>query len=65
MKFVKLLLPVITLAISAFSVQAQHVSDPSLVAKGAKAYSENCGRCHNARPAEEFSKKGGQWLFRI
>jgi len=57
MKLVKLLLPVMTLAISAFSVQAQHVSDPSLVAKGAKAYSENCGRCHNARPAEEYSKK--------
>jgi mono/diheme cytochrome c family protein len=57
MKLVKLLLPVITLALSAFSVQAQHVSDPSLVAKGAKVYSENCGRCHNARPAEEYSKK--------
>jgi len=57
MKLVKLLLPLITLTLSAFSVQAQHVSDPSLVAKGAKIYSENCGRCHNARPAEEYSKK--------
>ena len=57
MKIVKLLLPVIALTLSAFSVQAQHVSDPSLVAKGAKIYSENCGRCHNARPAEEYSKK--------
>lgn len=57
MKLVKLLLPLITLTLSAFSVQAQHVSDPSLVAKGAKIYSENCGRCHNARPAEEYTKK--------
>lgn len=57
MKIVKLLLPVIALTLSAFSVQAQHVSDLSLVAKGAKVYSENCGRCHNARPAEEYSKK--------
>lgn len=57
MKLVKLLLPVITLTFSAFFVQAQHVSEPSLVAKGAKVYSENCARCHNARPAEEYSKK--------
>lgn len=57
MKLVKLLLPLITLTLSAFSVQAEHISDPSLVAKGAKIYSENCGRCHNARPAEEYTKK--------
>lgn len=57
MKLVKLLLPLITFTIGVFSVQAQHVSDSSLVAKGAKAYSENCGRCHNPRPAEEYSKK--------
>jgi mono/diheme cytochrome c family protein len=57
MKLVKLIVPVIALTISAFSVNAQHVSDLSLVAKGAKVYSENCGRCHNARPAEEYSKK--------
>jgi mono/diheme cytochrome c family protein len=57
MKLVKLLLPLITLTLSAFSVQAQHASDPSLVAKGAKAYSENCARCHNARPAEEYTKR--------
>ena len=57
MKLVKLLLPLITLTISAFSVQAQHLSDTSLVAKGAKVYGENCARCHNARPAEEYSKK--------
>lgn len=57
MKFIQLLLPVVVLTISAFSVQAKHVSDSSLVAKGAKVYSENCARCHNARPAEEYSKK--------
>mgnify|MGYP005990714757 FL=1 len=57
MKLTKLILPMIALIISSFSVNAQHVSDPSLVAKGAKIYSENCSRCHNARPAEEYSKK--------
>ena len=57
LKLSKVLLPVVALVVSAFSVQAQHVSDPSLVAQGAKVYSENCGRCHNARPAEEYSKK--------
>ena len=57
MKFIKLLLSVVTLTISTFSVFAEHASDASLVAKGAKAYSENCARCHNARPAEEYSKK--------
>lgn len=39
------------------SVKAEHVSDPTLVAKGAKLYSDNCGRCHNPRPASEYSKK--------
>ncbi|AWB58428.1 cytochrome c [Colwellia sp. Arc7-D] len=57
MKILILLLTIFTLTISAFSVQAQHVSDPSLVAEGAKVYSENCARCHNARPAEEYTKK--------
>ncbi|WP_445946509.1 cytochrome c [Shewanella sp.] len=63
MKLVKLLLPVIivttigTLTLSVFSAQAEHLSDPSLVAKGAKVYSQNCARCHNPRPAEEYSKK--------
>lgn len=57
MKLIKIILPIIVLTISVFSVNAQHVSDPSLVAKGAKVYSQNCARCHNARPAEEYSKK--------
>jgi len=57
MKLAKLILPIIALTISAFSVQAEHVSDAALVAKGAQVYGENCARCHNARPAEEYSKK--------
>ncbi|PCH97235.1 MAG: hypothetical protein COB83_02990 [Gammaproteobacteria bacterium] len=57
MKLSKVLLPAIALIISAFSIQAEHISDPALVAKGAKVYSQNCGRCHNARPAEEYTKK--------
>ena len=39
------------------SAQAEHVSDLTLIAKGAKLYSDNCGRCHNPRPASEYSKK--------
>jgi len=57
MKLTQILLPAIALSFSAYSVQAQHISDPSLIATGAKVYSENCARCHNARPAEEYSKK--------
>ncbi|UUO24376.1 c-type cytochrome [Colwellia sp. M166] len=57
MKLTQLLLSVIVLSSSAYTVQAQHVSDPSLIATGAKVYSENCARCHNARPAEEYSKQ--------
>ena len=57
MKLTQIVLPVVALVISAFSVQAEHVSDPALVAQGAKVYSENCGRCHNARPAEEYTKR--------
>ncbi len=57
MKLTQVFLPAVVLVLSTFTTQAQHVSDASLVAKGAKVYSENCGRCHNARPAEEYSKK--------
>ena len=32
---------------------AAHV-DPNLVAKGARVYNENCSRCHNPRPAEQY-----------
>lgn len=45
------------LLISTFALQAKHASDPSLIAQGAKLYSENCGRCHNPRPASEYSQK--------
>ncbi|PCJ51140.1 MAG: hypothetical protein COA74_01390 [Gammaproteobacteria bacterium] len=57
MKLSQLILPVILLTISTFSVRAQNVTEPSLVAIGAKLYGDNCGRCHNPRPAEEYSKK--------
>ncbi len=57
MKLIKIMFTFLALTLNTFSIQAQHVSDPELVAEGAKAYSENCARCHNARPAEEYSKK--------
>jgi len=31
--------------------------DPMQIARGAKAWSENCGRCHNFRDPKEFSDK--------
>ena len=45
------------LSLNVYSVQAQNDNEPSMIAKGAKLYNENCGRCHNPRPAEEYSKK--------
>lgn len=57
MKLIKLLLPIIALSLNVYSVQAQNDKEPSIIAQGAKAYNENCGRCHNARPAEEYTKK--------
>ncbi len=32
--------------------------DPALLAKGAKLWADNCGRCHNLRPASNFSDDG-------
>lgn len=32
--------------------------DPMLIAKGAKLWADNCGRCHNLRPASNFSDDG-------
>lgn len=32
--------------------------DPALVAKGAKLWADNCGRCHNLRPPTDFSDDG-------
>lgn len=31
--------------------------DPMQIARGAKAWSQNCGRCHNFRDPKEFSDK--------
>ena len=56
MKILKLLIIGASFFVGANSVQAQHVNT-SLVGEGARLYSENCGRCHNARPASEYSKK--------
>ncbi len=50
---------ILTLAmfVGSTSSLAKHASDPKLIAVGAKLYSENCGRCHNPRPASDYSKK--------
>jgi len=56
MKLLHLLLIGVSFVATSYAVKAQHI-DTSLVGKGAKLYSENCGRCHNARPASDYSKK--------
>ncbi|GIX17469.1 MAG: hypothetical protein KatS3mg119_1655 [Rhodothalassiaceae bacterium] len=33
----------------------KNVPDPVQVARGAKAWAENCGRCHNIRDPKEFN----------
>lgn len=57
MKYLKVLGLIFVVSQISDNAKAEHVSDPSLVAKGAKLYSENCGRCHNPRPASDYSKK--------
>ncbi|HFB66271.1 MAG TPA: cytochrome c [Aeromonadales bacterium] len=51
------LFTILVIGLLSFSSQAQHTQDKSLIAKGARLYSENCGRCHNPRPASDYSKK--------
>ena len=57
MKYLALFTLTLIITSLSLSVQGEHVSDPSLVADGAKLYSENCARCHNPRPASDYSKK--------
>jgi len=57
MQLTKLSILIAVIAVGSFSASAQHAGDPKLVAKGAKLYSENCGRCHNPRPASDYTKK--------
>jgi nitrate/TMAO reductase-like tetraheme cytochrome c subunit len=42
---------------AAASAQPATTPDPLQIARGAKAWSENCGRCHNFRDPKEFSNK--------
>ena len=57
MKLLKISILALTTSFGIFSVNAQDASERTLVEKGAKLYSENCGRCHNPRPASDYSKK--------
>jgi len=56
-KLTKLSILIAVISVGSFFVSAPHASDPTLVTKGAKLYSENCGRCHNPRPASDYTKK--------
>lgn len=42
---------------AAASAQPAATPNPLQIARGAKAWSENCGRCHNLRDPKEFSDK--------
>ncbi len=42
-------------AASAAVAQQATTPDPLQVARGAKAWANNCGRCHNIRDAKEFN----------
>lgn len=46
------------LALPTMSLAAEKAKpDPMQIARGAKAWSENCGRCHNLRDPKEYSDK--------
>jgi mono/diheme cytochrome c family protein len=49
----KSILLALTMAVS-FGQCAFAGEQGNLVAQGAKVYNENCGRCHNPRPAEQY-----------
>lgn len=57
MKILKLALLSAAFLVVSFATNATHVSDPKLIAEGARLYSENCGRCHNPRPASDYTKR--------
>jgi len=56
MKYLLISILGVALTLTSNGLLASHVSDPSLIAEGAKIYSENCGRCHAPRPATDYSK---------
>ena len=56
MKYFRLFSIILVVLFASLIAHAKHVSDPSLITEGAKLYSENCSRCHNARPASDYSK---------
>jgi len=57
MKYLNLTIVSVTILLVSNSSYAQHASDPPMVADGARLYSENCGRCHNPKPASDYSKR--------
>ena len=47
------------------SLAAEEVEtpDPAQIARGAKAWSENCGRCHNMRSPKELTDE--EWMVSV
>jgi len=41
------------------TTQAAEEEDQAAIGRGAKAWAENCSRCHNIRPPDEF--RDDQW----
>lgn len=44
---------------AAFAEEQKKKPDPQAVARGAKGWAENCGRCHNVRNPKEL--RDDQW----
>lgn len=49
--------------VSGAAAQDKAKVDRASFARGAKAWSENCGRCHNIRPAAELSDE--EWKVSV
>ncbi|MDQ7048026.1 MAG: c-type cytochrome [Enterobacterales bacterium] len=57
MKKIKLITLAWLLMTHFFAMPVSSNEKVSKVAEGAKLYSENCARCHNARPASDYTKR--------
>ncbi len=57
MKNFKLITLMAVTFIQMFSTSTYSEEKSNQVAVGAKLYSENCARCHNARPASDYTKR--------
>ncbi len=58
LSFTGALVPMLlALVVSANALAQEKKPDPLQIARGAKAWAENCGRCHNIRSPSEVGDK--------